>query len=470
MNVSKTTTRAAGSIALLLGFLAPGQASAWTHTGIAWVPQEDFPLPWHSAGRADCEDSVRDARPEDVNYCQEFMQYGHDAWKEQAACASITNEYVGENPNIGFLRDFKNYTSYDDPGPDGDVTTRDDDNITDVGTLAVNLSRPGEQLFTFNGKVYYRNTDSDIVFENDVNFATPEEIEQNCAGRTDIRGVATHEVGHLYGMGHSCEEGDPCVDPALKEATMFWTAPNCSTGAGTLNEDDIEGITALYGPSASFACSHQISDSLALGVIPFDLKCSIVSEYREEITEVEWHWGDGSGDSTGLSASHTYTEPGNYTVEVSVTGEREACGEDGWSNEFRKVGFVRACGVPEPEFAVEHVDGLAYQMLNDTDVSVYGCYSNIEWQVYKGDKVDAGQMVEELTYSGWDPTITFPEDGTYTVVLNLGGPGGTGAAMTTFDVKEHRGEGYSACDTTSGAAGTGLLLSGLVLLGLRRKR
>lgn len=469
MNVSTNTTRAVGSIALLLGFLAPGQASAWTHTTQAWVPQEDFPLPFYTAARVDCEDTVRDARPEDVNYCQEIMQDGHDAWAEQAACASVSNEYAGENPNIGFLKDFKNYTSFDDPGPDGDITTRADDDITDVGTLAVCRSTPGEQLFVFNGKKYYRNIDADIVFENDTNFATPEEIEQNCAGRVDILGVATHEVGHLYGMGHSCEEGDPCVDPLLKEATMYWTAPSCSTSAGTLNEDDIEGITALYGPSASFACSNQLSEDLALGVIPFDLKCSIVSDYRDEITSVEWHWGDGSDESTGLDAKHTYTEPGNYTVEVSVTGDREACGEDGWSNDFRKVGFVRACGVPEPEFAVEHVDGLAYQMVNDTDVSVYGCYTNIEWQVYKGGTV-SGEPLADLTYSGWDPKLIFPEDGTYTVVLNLGGPGGTGAAMATFEVEERRGDGYSACDTTSGAAGTGMMLSGLLLLALRRKR
>lgn len=469
MNSTASRSRAVGTMAALLalGVFAPGTARAWTHTGFAWVPQEDFPVPYYVAGRQDCENTVVDALPDPDNYCKEFIQQGHQTWHDQAACAAVSSEYQGENPNIGFFIDYNNYVSFDDPGPDGDITTRADDDITDAGTLAVTRSNPGRQLFTFNGKVYHQNTDADIVFENDINFGTPDEMETGCNGKIDILGVGTHEIGHLYGMGHSCEEGDPCQDPILRSATMFWTTDSCTTAADDLNEDDIEGITALYGPSASFACSNQLSDDLALGVVPFDLKCSVVSDYLEEITSVEWHWGDGSDTSSGLNASHTYTEQGNFTVEVDVNGDREACGPEGWSNEFRKVGFVRACDVPAPEFTVEHVDGLEYQMLNDTDVSVYGCYSNIQWEIYKGGSV-TGEPIAELSYSGWEPKITFPDEGTYTIVLNLGGPGGTGAATVTLDAKDYRGEGYSACDSTGGS-GAGLAAGGLLALVLRRK-
>lgn len=462
------STRRTSLAMLALGLLTPGAAHAWSHTTFAWVPQEDFPIPFNVSARADCEETVVGAVADPGNYCQEMSIRGFNAWRDQAGCAAVSGEYVGECENVGFLNNGEQWLTFNDPGPDGDITTRADDDITDAGVLAVTLSRPGEQLFTFNGKVYYRNIDADIVFENDVNFATPAEIEASCGGRIDIEGVATHEIGHLFGMGHSCEEGDPCQDPDLQAATMFWTAPNCSTAADDLNVDDIQGITALYGPSASFACSNQLSDDLALGVIPFDLKCSIVSEYREEITGVEWRWGDGGDAGSGLDAQHTYTEPGNYTVEVAVNGDREACGEDGWSNNYRKVGFVRACGEPEPAFEIDHVDGLTYQMLNDTDVSVYGCYSNIEWQVYKGSSV-SGEPIADLTYSGWEPRLTFPENGTYTVILNIGGPGGTGAAKITLDVKDHRGDGYSACNTSTAAGSATLALGGLAALLLRRR-
>jgi len=459
------------SLAFALGLLAPGVAQAWTHTGFAWVPQEDFPVPFSVAPRADCEETVVNEAPEPRNICEEIQTTGFDTWRDQAGCAEVSGTYVGESPNIGFFIDYEQFITFNDPGSDGDTSTRLDDDITDVGTLAVTRSWPGEVLFSFNGKVYNRQTDADIVFENDVAFATPEQIENEaCNGRVDMQGVATHEIGHLFGMGHSCEEGDPCLEPRLKEATMNWSAPNCSTSADDLNEDDVEGITALYGPSASFACSNQLSDDLALGVVPFDLKCSIVSEYRSEITNVEWRWGDGSAADSGtaLQASHTYTTSGNFTVEVEVDGDRDACGEAGWNNSYRKVGFVRACATPAPEFEINHVDGLSYQMRNDTDVSVYGCYSNIEWQVYSGETVSPDALLPDLTYAGWEPKINFPDEGTYTVVLNIGGPGGTGAAKATFDARDRRGAGYGACDSAAGGS-SALALSGLVALALRRR-
>ncbi|MBA2321174.1 MAG: PKD domain-containing protein [Deltaproteobacteria bacterium] len=250
---------------------------------------------------------------------------------------------------------------------------------------------------------------------------------------------------------------------------MYWASEACTTHGDDLNADDIEGITALYGPSASFVCSHELSDELATGNVPFELKCSVVSDYLDEITSVEWRWGDGAV-SEGNSASHVYESAGNYTVEVVVEGDRESCGDDGWTNTFRKVGFVRACAEPVPEFRIEHVDGLKYSMLNETDVSVYGCYSNIEWQVFSGSDV-SGEPIQTLTYNGWDPNITFPDDGMYTVVLNIGGPAGTGAASLTFEADNHRGQGYAGCHTATGTGGAALaMLAGLAGLARRRAR
>lgn len=53
-------------------------------------------------------------------------------------------------------------------------------------------------------------------------------------------GIMTHETGHALGLGHSAESlSAPYVQ---REATMFYLCCN------PLNEDDIAGITSLYGP------------------------------------------------------------------------------------------------------------------------------------------------------------------------------------------------------------------------------
>jgi MYXO-CTERM domain-containing protein len=150
-----------------------------------------------------------------------------------------------------------------------------------------------------------------------------------------------------------------------------------------------------------------------------------------------------------------------------VHGNSDGCDAEGWDSTFRKVGYVRACGVPDANFVVEHEDGLQYRMLNDTDVSVFGCIQDIVWQVYKG-KTATGEPIASLTAKAWEPVINFPETGDYTVVLNIGGPAGTGAAKVSFFAEKRRGQGRSC--STMGSTGTGaaaLILLGL--LGLRRR-
>ena len=73
------------------------------------------------------------------------------------------------------------------------------------------------------------------------------------------------------------------------------------------------------------------------------------------------------------------------------------------------------------------------------------------------------------TAKAWEPIIHFPDDGTYTVVLNLGGIGGTGAASVTFDARDHRGEGYR-CATAGSPATLASFLAFAVSMGLLRGR
>lgn len=436
--------------AVAAALLAPTPALAWTHLYHAWLP-DDMPLEFYVSAPADCEESVPDT------YCQTATEEAWGIWMS-TPCIDFEAVYAGECENIGYnVSNGMLYNTFNDPAEE-----------LEPGVIAAALTVDAGRAFVLDGSTYGHAFDSDIVYNNDVLFDTRESIlAGQCNGGHDLVGIAVHEIGHTIGLGHSCEENEVCTDPNLRTATMYWSGGPCDAELAIPNEDDLEGLTALYGPYAAFVCSHEVSESLAVGVVPFELKCVITTENVAEITSASWRFGDG-GTSSDIAASHTYTEPGNYTVQVTVQGQRDGCGEDGWEYNYRRVGYVRACGVPDAQFVVEHQDGLTYQMANETDVSVYGCIQDIEWQVYEGSGTN-GKLVESLTAKAWEPLITFPDEGTYTVVLNVGGPAGTGGASVTFDARRMRGEGYGCQHGGSPAFGFGALF-GLLLVGGRRRR
>lgn len=462
-------TLTGGALAAALAF-SPAPAYAWKHMGFLWVA-DDFPIQYWVAddGQAgnitQCEaDDLTACCEESVpaGYCRQATAEGFEAWHD-AKCAEFSVADQGIAPNIDRATDNKYYVTFNDPGKN-----------VEAGVLAVTYPIGFVDADIIDGVQYTAFQEADIVFNDAVDFVTHEQVLANqCNGQINMRDVMTHEIGHSLGMDHSCEdpEKDPithgaCPVAELREATMYWQEGACQSSAATINEDDIEGFNALYGPFATFECSHQTEEGQSVGVVPFTLNCVIVSEYLNEISSATWNFGDGAVVDDPLGASHEYTEPGNYTIQLNVHGERDACGEDGWNFDYRRVGYVRACGVPYAEFEVTHVDGLKYQMLNESDVSVYGCISNIQWTVYEGEGTGGAVVVDQI--QAWEPVIEFPDNGTYTVVMNLGGIGGTGAAMVTFDARNSRGEGRG-CATVGAGSATGALAV-LGLLALRRRR
>ncbi len=429
-------------------------AHAWTLAGWAWDSNE-FPVEWYLSDYVTPELGA--------DYEEEVSQLGASIWAEQAPCAGTSDQYMGireghweSGPSAS---DLVNTVYFDDPSA-----------VNGETALGVTYTSFGGAYFPIeepSGDISYifEAYDSDIVFSEWAEWASTEDIAAgNCNSEFSIEGVATHEFGHFWGMGHSCEQEDVeaglCTELAWYDATMFWTGGACDLTQANLADDDIQGITALYGPYASFSTDSETSGGVPLEVC-FDLQTK-TGDY--EGLEVEWSFGDGA-TSTEFTPCHSYETQGQFTVFVSITGTDESCGS--YSFDQREPAFVTVCEPPHAgdgftgTFTYEYVEGTTYQMVNQADLSVYGCIDQVAWDVFKD-----GQKVQSI--SAWAPKIDFGEKGSYEVVLNLGGPGGIAADSLTIDVGT---DGVGGCSAVPGAA-AGLfgLLAGLGAAVRRRRQ
>jgi hypothetical protein len=435
--------------------LSPG-AQAYELMGYAWSA-EDFPLEWYMTDYE--EDSLANATnwgyESALDYQESMIAGSYTRWYT-AECAEISDVFMGVDPgNEGSTYDEINKFYFDDP-------------LSQYGTgiLAVARSRAtSEYLREQDGLYLYRFGDVDITFNDEIDWGLREELEEVCTGEsTGIEHVCVHEIGHQWGIGHSCEEDDACPDEELRYATMFWQTSACDLDQAEINSDDTAAINALYGPYATFA-----TDDERFGGVPLEICFDLYASENANVTSVAWDFGDG-GTSPEENPCHTYESQGQYSVVVTINGTAETCGE--WSFDYNRRAYIVACQEPGPGlnpetgeaydglFTFEHVEGLQYQLVNRTDTSVYGCLDTISWQVYSGD-----EMLQEI--SAWSPKIELPEEGVYRVLLNVGGPGGMAAAELELDTASFAGGGCNAAPVGLGLMG---LLGSLGLAVSRRRR
>ncbi len=436
--------------ALLLSFMMQ-PANAWRHTGTVW-DRDNFPLEWYLA-----DGPGEDSLPAGSEL--EVLTKSYENWEQLAPCATLTIDGLGvrEGHNAGYTQDGVNTHYFDDPADE-----------VGVGVLGQTLTIPtGDVAFTLAGDTYVYTQDSDIIYNNDISWALTEDVNSNSYS---IEAVATHEIGHQLGMGHSCEEGEGCDDLDERYATMYWSIGPGMTQQAEIGDDDIEGITALYGPYASF-----FSDSVRSGGAPLDVCFDLEVDAGNEDIEIEWNFGDGETSVEALSFDedgnvipicHTYNTAGQFSVSMNVTGTQAECGE--WSFTQRERAFVTVCEAPEKAegfdgmFTYEPVEGLVYQMINQVDTSVYGCIERIRWDVFED-----GSDLPSQSISAWSPKIEFPSKGKYRVVLNVGAPGDLFSAEEITINVEETSTGCSTAPVSGGFAG--LLVGLMALFGRRRQ-
>ncbi|HYC61909.1 MAG TPA: M57 family metalloprotease [Thermoanaerobaculia bacterium] len=169
------------------------------------------------------------------------------AWTND--CESTVNiQYAGTTPNLKNSDDLVNVVVFNDPGADGNPSTRGDDHIagswTGSGVVATCFSN-GNDTHSFSGTDFVSMDDSDVVFQ-DGYAGTQAAIEE----------VMTHEIGHGIGFRHSNQH-------YLRSCTGSGTFPNCSvscsaTPACDSNVEDCETSLAIMTASVSSTQNYTL--------------------------------------------------------------------------------------------------------------------------------------------------------------------------------------------------------------------
>ena len=337
------------------------------------------------------------------------------------------------------------------------------------GVLAAAVTHASGNVLPSNGTTFYKTTSMNIIFNSGPTWGSPDDIASpNCFGRHSYLGVSTHEIGHGFGLGHSCDSGEPCTDPILRNATMYWSGGTCADAQDYPNPDDTAGINAIYGIGVDFDVTDTGGEFPVIGAVDMTVVVSVPDEFRGAAFEsYEWNFGDGSehvflepGDAELDGLTHTYTAEGQYTITLTIQGEDSTCG-GAFEAEKRKVGVVLACTAPEPSATFTNDGDFTVQIENTSPLGAFGCTTEYTW-VLDGD--------EDSALRTYEPTYVFEEEGSHSLELRASGPGGEGSFTLEFDVTSSSDEGCNASLAGRAGASAGLLSLGLGLLGLLGRR
>ncbi|MBU2554089.1 MAG: VCBS repeat-containing protein [Bacteroidetes bacterium] len=199
-----------------------------------------------------------------------------------------------------------------------------------------------------------------------------------------------------FGDGGTSTEQNP-----THEYLITGYFPVSLTVSGPGGSDSITKLSYVYVFHPAPTCDF-IGDPLS-GLAPLEVQFTDLSV--DSVNTWEWDFGDGS--TSGLqNPQYTYTSPGIYTVELTVSGPG---GDDAMQKtDYINVGY----DPPVADFEGNPTMGSAPLQVQFTDLSI-GAIDAWHWYFGDGD-----------TANVQDPVHTYVSSGLFAVSLAVSGPGG----------------------------------------------
>ena len=232
------------------------------------------------------------------------------------------------------------------------------------------------------------------------------------------------ESGSSYASNVDAKNVTSYTVPGLADGTRYYFAVTAYGTAGATESGYSNQVTTVTsGTSLPAAPVASFTASPTTGTAP--LTVTLTDTSTGSITSRSWNLGDGTTAST-QTAAKTYSMPGIYSVALTVSGS-------GGSTTATQTINVKAA-TPTAGFSATPVTGPAPLAVNFSDSSS-GTIASWSWQFGDGG-----------TSTAKNPSYSYTKAGTYTVTLNVTGPGGSNQATKT---------GYITVSPIGGGTGGG---------------
>ncbi|WP_011308636.1 PKD domain-containing protein [Methanosarcina barkeri] len=218
------------------------------------------------------------------------------------------------------------------------------------------------------------------------------------------------------GVVDSTDQNTTYTFTAAGNYTVNLTVTN-SVGSDSTVKTDYITVSKSSTPTEPAPVADFTAD-VTSGTAPLSVQFTDLSE---NATEWNWDFGDGT-NSAEQDPVHTFSEAGNYTVNLTVSN---AEGNDSEVKTEYIIVSEPHSGTPVADFTATPTSGNAPLTVNFTDASI-GNISSYSWDFNNDGTVDSTEQ---------NPSYTYDKVGTYTVNLTVSNADGNDSEVKTEYIK-----------------------------------